>query len=104
MQIAEIPVEAVQATATPVDGIDLDASMLNLQIMRDGKGVALPTMQQPIQNLRNIQGFFPVILNVGPANVPLILGAADQKESEPDQLTFNLSLGPVDQKQRFNLN
>ena len=56
-----------------VGGIDLDPSLLDLQIKRDGKGVPLPLPQQPIGNMR-IEGFLPVIINVVPVNIPMILG------------------------------
>ncbi len=57
-------------------GIDLNSDMLDLQIKRDGRGVALPLPQQPIQNM-TIQGFMPIIIDVVPVNVPLLLGTLE---------------------------
>ena len=53
--------------------LDLNPVHLNLQIKRDGRGVALPLGQQPLEAI-NIQGFIPIIINVTPANVPMLLG------------------------------
>ncbi|MCA9395199.1 MAG: fructose-bisphosphate aldolase class I [Candidatus Omnitrophica bacterium] len=56
-------------------GIDLNPEIMNLQIMRDGNGVALPLPQQPVETLQNIEGFIPVIMQMTPiTNMPLILG------------------------------
>ncbi len=57
---------AVQNTFTK-GGIDFDPSKLNLQIKRDGHGVPLPLLQQDIENI-NINGLYPVILNILPVN------------------------------------
>ncbi|MBZ0166933.1 MAG: hypothetical protein K8I00_09005, partial [Candidatus Omnitrophica bacterium] len=56
-------------------GIDLNPGLLKLQIIRDGNGVALPLPQQPIDTLKSIEGFIPVIMQMTPiTNMPLILG------------------------------
>ncbi len=47
-------------------GIALNAKLLDLQIKRDGNGVPLPLLQQPIGEMR-IEGFIPVIINITPA-------------------------------------
>ena len=90
-----------QTSRTPVGGIDFNPAALNLQIMRDGKGVPLPLTQQPIEKMK-IEGFYPVILNVVPSNIPLLLGldTKDQKQ-KPNDLTMNLSLGPVTHDERY---
>lgn len=65
-------------------GIDFDPTLLNLQIKRDGKGVPLPIPQQNIENI-NIDGLFPVIINIQPINpqtLPIFLGKS--AESQPD--------------------
>jgi len=62
-------------------GIDFDPTLLNLQIKRDGKGVPLPLPQQNIENI-NIEGLFPVIINIQPVNpqmLPLFLGQAPRE-------------------------
>jgi hypothetical protein len=45
---------------------------MDLQIKRDGKGIPLPILQQPLDSM-NIEGFLPVIVDVSPfTNVPKI--------------------------------
>ena len=80
-------------------GIDFTSPWLNLQIKRDGNGVPLPVNQQPLETM-TIEGFVPVILQMTPVNLPLLLGLnepepGEQKDSasgSPSQL----GLGPVD--------
>ena len=50
-------------------GIDFNAAHLNLQIRRDGNGIALPVDQQDLQNIQ-IDGLTPVILSIKPAPLP----------------------------------
>jgi len=61
-----------------VGGIDFNAGLLDLQIKRDGNGVPLPLPLQPIHDMR-IEGFLPVIIQITPANVPMLLGFADDE-------------------------
>ncbi len=59
-----------------VGGIDFDPTSMNLQIKRDGRGVPLPLPQQNLEQI-NIQGLFPVIINITPINaqtLPIFLG------------------------------
>ena len=67
----------VTAATTDVGGIDLNPDVLDLQVIRDKKGVALPVAEQPLQTI-NIDGFIPVIINIVPANMPMLLGLQDQ--------------------------
>jgi CheY-like chemotaxis protein len=66
------------ADGKDVGGINLDPSLLNLQIKRDKNWVPLPMDQQPpIENM-NIEGFYPVIINVTPLpSLPILLGLED---------------------------
>ena len=64
-----------------VGGINLNPALLDLQIKRDGNGIPLPINQQPIGNMK-IEGFIPVIINVTPVNLPLLLGVNEQKPSD----------------------
>ncbi|MCA9393735.1 MAG: hypothetical protein KC900_05990 [Candidatus Omnitrophica bacterium] len=58
-----------------VGGIDLSSGWLDLQIKRDPNGVPLPVIEQPLDTIRaDFEGFYPVIINVTPVNIPLILG------------------------------
>lgn len=44
-------------------------------------GVALPLPQQPVGNMK-IDGFLPVIINIAPVNIPLLLGMAQESPAE----------------------
>jgi hypothetical protein len=44
-----------------------------VQIKRDKNGIPLPLFQQPLETM-NIEGFLPVIINIAPVNVQLLLG------------------------------
>ncbi|MBF0123372.1 MAG: YdcF family protein [Candidatus Omnitrophica bacterium] len=71
------------AMGKDLGGIDLDASKLDLQIKRDGNGVALPVSEQSWDAI-NIQGFIPVIYRIEPVNMSVILGLnADSLENDP---------------------
>ena len=75
-----------QGDNAQLGGINLDPTLFDLQIKRDGNGVPLPISQQPIENMK-IDGFFPVIINVSPINMQLLLGLGsenpDQQEEGP---------------------
>jgi hypothetical protein len=81
-------------------GIDFNRKHLNLQIKRDGNGVPLPLPQQPIEDM-NIDGFLPVIINISPVNIPLLLGFFDN-ENRPIDIGQNASDDPAVHKKRFN--
>ncbi len=59
-----------------VGGINLDPAMLDLQIKRDGNGVPLPVSEQDF-SMMHIEGVLPVIINVTPVNIPMLLGFAN---------------------------
>ncbi|MBN1869009.1 MAG: glycogen/starch synthase [Candidatus Omnitrophica bacterium] len=60
--------------SSPVGGIDLNSTLLDLQIKRDDNGIPLPLPQQPIEQM-HIDGFLPVIINVTPfENMSFLLG------------------------------
>ncbi len=64
-----------------VGGIDFDAQFVDLQIKRDGRGVALPLPQQNLDQI-HIEGLYPVILNIQPVNaqtLPLLFGRKTEK-------------------------
>lgn len=84
-----------------VGGINLDAAMMNLQIKRDGRGVPLPVLQQPISTMQ-IDGFLPVIINVAPINIPLFLGLKEDGTADNDQLSRQ-SLDPMDKGEQIYL-
>jgi hypothetical protein len=60
-------------------GIDLNAANLNLLIKRDGAGVPLPINMQDMEQLKNIQGFVPEIIEIKPAVSLPILSELQQK-------------------------
>jgi hypothetical protein len=61
-----------------VGGIDFNPAMLEMQIKRDGNGLVLPVSEQPILNM-NIEGLVPIIINVLPVTVPMLLGELEDK-------------------------
>ena len=63
----------------PPGGIDLNPDIMDFQIKRDGNGVPLPVFQQPIADMK-IDGFSPIIINVVPVNVLLLLGLVNQED------------------------
>ena len=64
-----------------IGGINLNPSLLDLQVKRDGAGVPLPLPQQPVHQL-HIEGFVPLIINVTPlTNLPLLLGEAPAEKT-----------------------
>jgi CheY-like chemotaxis protein len=66
----------VASSPAAVGGIDFDPTNMNLQIKRDGRGVPLPLPQQNLQQI-NIEGLFPVIINIVPIttqSLPIFLG------------------------------
>lgn len=83
----------LSGTSKPPGGIDLNPAYLDLQIRRDENGVPLPLPQQPL-NTMHIEGFFPVIMNITPVNLPFLLGIAGQSEEQKD-LTYH---PPVDKQ------
>ncbi len=67
-----------------VGGIDLNPALLDLQIKRDGNGVPLPLLQQPIGDMK-IEGFLPVIIKSTPVtNLPLLSGVEKPQEKVPE--------------------
>lgn len=74
-------------------GIDFDPTNMNLQIKRDGKGVPLPLPQQNIEQI-NIEGLFPVIINIQPINpqtLPIFLGKSSESKPDSTVLAINNS-------------
>ncbi len=67
-----------------VGGIDFDPTNMNLQIKRDGRGVPLPLPEQNLEQI-NVQGLFPVIINITPINaetLPIFLGQAPKEPAK----------------------
>ncbi len=78
-----------------VGGINLDPTLMNLQIKRDGNGIPLPVSQQPIQTM-NIEGFYPVIINIMPAPpLPMQMGeASDDNVTDDGEGALSLNTAP----------
>lgn len=71
-----------QTADQTVGGINFDPALMNLQVKRDKNGVPLPLPQQDIFNI-NIEGLFPVIINIQPAtmnNFPLLSSTAEEQK------------------------
>ncbi len=74
----------LRAPSSEVGGIDLDSKHLDLQIKRDGRGVALPVHMQDIPNIQ-IDGLYPVIINITPVTtVPLIFSQILGEQGDTD--------------------
>ncbi len=79
--------------SSSVGGIDFDPTNMNLQIKRDGKGVPLPLPQQNLEQI-NIQGLFPVIINIMPINaetLPIFLGQAPKEPARDPELAASFA-------------
>ncbi len=63
-------------------GINLDAAMLDLQIRRDGNGVPLPVAEQDFSTM-HIEGFLPIMIDMAPVSIPMLLGFADEDGGVP---------------------
>ncbi len=50
----------------------------------------------------HIEGFLPVIINVTPVNIPLLLGLVDEEHQEPATDPRNYSHDPAIHKNRFD--
>ena len=87
--------EKVNGISTP-GGIDFNSDLLDLQIKRDGKGIPLPIHQQPLQHM-NIEGFIPVIIQMTPINVPLMLGVTEQNKPG-SEYSHHRNLEPMDRR------
>ena len=85
---------SMKSNKTPLGGIDFNPESLDLQIKRDGRGVALPVFKQPIDQI-NIDGFIPVIINITPINVPIFLGLIDHSSKD---VTYQLPPDPMDKR------
>jgi len=66
----------IVAASDEKGGIDFNPELLDLQIKRDGKGVPLPLPMQDLEQI-NIEGLYPVIINIAPAgmmDIPFLMG------------------------------
>ncbi len=74
--------DAVASSPTDVGGIDFDPALLDLQIKRDGRGIALPLPQQNLDQI-NIEGLYPVILNIQPVLMQDFPFVVSDRKSQP---------------------
>jgi len=88
-----------QAKLAEYGGIDLNPALLDLQIKRDGFGIPLPLNQQPIMEM-NIEGFLPVIINIIPVDLPIVLGLVDEGSGDSD-LSYDTRIGPMEVRKQF---
>jgi len=68
---------AMAGVVRDVGGIDLNPTYLDLQIKRDPNGVPLPVSKQSIADI-HIEGILPVIINIAPLTVPMLLSMTGQ--------------------------
>ena len=62
--------------SSDVGGIDLNPNMLNLETQGKGVDFNIPFDAQTIQSIQ-IDGFSPVIFQIVPTNLPLLMGIKD---------------------------
>ena len=67
------------ASDEKVGGIDFNPNMLELQTQGAGIDFDIPIDPQAIQSIQ-IDGFSPVIFQIVPTNLPLLLGILDNKD------------------------
>jgi hypothetical protein len=73
-------------------GIDLNPTILNTEIKRNGRGVIIPVMKGPMPDVNDINGFVPNIINITPVtNLPLLLGIKKPTEEKTTDLSYKLS-------------
>ncbi len=89
-----------EPASSPLGGIDFNPAALDLQIKRDGQGVPLPLPQQPVGDMR-IDGFLPVIINIAPVNIPLLLGLTEEGPEESPPSATRRSALPSDSREKF---
>ena len=82
---ADLPVELDTSVAVQQQGgINFNTDLIDWQIKRDGLGIPLPVSLQPMQSIQ-IDGFIPVIINVIPVSLPLLLGLNNPVCPEGDE-------------------
>lgn len=94
-----------QKTNNPVGGIDFNPEFLDLQIKRDGNGVPLPMNLQPIETM-HIEGFIPIIINVTPVDIPLLLGEVEPEagdSADPLDLGYHAPPAILDPRNRLKV-
>ncbi|MBP9853628.1 MAG: hypothetical protein KBD53_02035, partial [Candidatus Omnitrophica bacterium] len=82
-EVYVIPMEsttdnAIFGESSKVGGIDLNPNKLKIETQ--GDGIDFNTPVDPA-TLQSVDGFTPVIINIVPTNLPLLLGLVDQDEN-----------------------
>ncbi len=100
----KLQVRTEESIAAEKGGIDLNPNTIDMQLEKEnGQGFVLPaaTFEQ-IESLRNVEGFLPTIINIVPiVNLPLLLGFADDQDSEPNNTTQRKRADPADKRERY---
>ena len=96
---------ATDAT-TRYGGINLNPALFDLQIKRDGNGIALPMNQQIITDI-HIEGILPVIINVTPitpASIPLLSKILDRdSDTNTNDFSYSPDLDSIESKDKIRL-
>ncbi|MDP8266067.1 MAG: hypothetical protein P9M07_03880 [Candidatus Aceula meridiana] len=98
-----LPLDKESASSSNVKtfgGINLDSALLDLQIKRDGNGIALPVAEQPFE-MMNIQGFSFFIMSVTPVSSMFLLSGLPEPKEDDSNLTRANALDFVESKARF---
>jgi len=83
-------------------GIDFNPAQMNLQIKRDARGVPLPLPLQTLE-MYDVEGFFPVIIQSAPVNIPLLINLFDSDSDDEDDREITRQNDPLyhDRKDRM---
>lgn len=85
-------------------GIDLNPNKMDLQTTGEDSPLYAPVDPAVLENMKNIDGAYPVIINIAPViNLQFLLGIADpnpQKEN-PTEVSYNVSSLPMESRRKF---
>ncbi len=80
-----------EKASSNLGGIRLDSKYLDLQIKRDGKGIALPVSSQPLESF-NIQGFSFYIMSITAVPSLLLMSGISDSDSREASLDSEFDL------------
>lgn len=77
------------AMMSDVGGIDFNPSNFNLEVDKEGKSINFGESQGNLNELEkgNFQGLFPVIIDINPVDIPLILGISEEDDIQENMQT-----------------
>lgn len=78
----------------PPGGIDLSSLFLDLKVKHDETGMPLPVDEQPAE-LFHIDGLVPVILDIQPVSLPMLLGFNEEDASQGAEQEASVTEEPL---------